>query len=42
MGKTLMQQNPQWNGKPFKGLASREVMQNLLEKTFFSASKIQS
>ena len=32
MEKTLVQQNPQWNGKPFKGLASREVMQNLLEK----------
>ena len=32
MEKTLVQQNPQWNGKPFKGLTSREVMQNLLEK----------
>jgi len=32
MEKTLVQQNPQWNGKPFKGLANRRIMQNLLDK----------
>lgn len=32
MEKTLVQQNPQWNGKPFKGLANRRLMQNLLAK----------
>lgn len=32
MEKTLVQQNPQWNGKPFKGLTDRKVMQNLLAK----------
>ncbi len=32
MEKTLVQQNPQWNGKPFKGLANRRLMQNLLGK----------
>lgn len=32
MEKTLVQQNPQWNGKPFKGIYERKVMKNLLEK----------
>lgn len=32
MEKTLIQQNPHWNGKAFKGLAHRELMKNLLEK----------
>lgn len=32
MEKTLVQQNPQWNGKSFKGLSERKVMKNLLEK----------
>lgn len=32
MEKTLIQQNPQWNGKPFKGLVERNIMGNLLEK----------
>lgn len=32
MEKTLVQQNPQWMGKPFKGLADRMLMQNLINK----------
>ncbi len=32
MEKTLVQQNPHWTGKSFKGLADRTVMQNLLAK----------
>ena len=32
MEKTLIQQNPQWNGKPFKGLTERSIIKNLLAK----------
>ncbi len=32
MEQTLIQQNPQWNGKPFKRIVDREVMNNLREK----------
>ena len=32
MEKTLIQQNPQWNGKPFKGLVERSIIKNLLDK----------
>lgn len=32
MEQTLVQQNPQWSGKPFKGLVDRTVMGNLTEK----------
>lgn len=32
MEKTLVQQNSQWNGVPFKGLADRSLMQNLVQK----------
>ena len=32
MEKTLIQQNPQWNGKPFKGLVERSIIKNLLAK----------
>ena len=32
MEKTFIQQNPQWNGKPFKGLVERSIIKNLLDK----------
>lgn len=32
MEKTLIQQNPQWSGRPFEGLAGRKVMENLTAK----------
>lgn len=32
MEKTLIQQNPQWNGQPFEGLTGRKVMENLTAK----------
>jgi ATP-binding protein len=32
MEQTLVQQNPQWRGKPFKGLADRKIMRNLQKK----------
>ena len=32
MEQTLILQNPQWNGKPFKRIVDREVMNNLREK----------
>ena len=32
MEKTLILQNPHWNGKPFKGLYHRTLMKNLLKK----------
>ena len=40
MEKTLVQQNPQWSGKPFKGLADRRVMRNLLAKQELSHVQI--
>lgn len=32
MEQTLVQQNTQWQGEPFKGLKDRKIMQNLLKK----------
>ncbi len=32
MEQTLIQQNKQWQGKPFKGLTDRKIMLNLLKK----------
>lgn len=32
MEQTLVQQNMQWQGRPFKGLIGRKIMQNLLKK----------
>ena len=32
MEQTLILQNPQWNGKPFKRIVDREVMNNLRKK----------
>lgn len=32
MEHTLVIQNPQWNGKPFKGLVARNIMDNLRSK----------
>lgn len=32
MEQTLVQQNRQWQGKPFKSLIDRKIMQNLLKK----------
>lgn len=40
MEQTLVQQNPQWSGKPFKGLVERTVMNNLREKEELSHIQI--
>ena len=32
MEKTLIRQNPQWNGKTFENLCQRNIMDNLLKK----------
>lgn len=32
MEKTLIRQNPQWNGTEFKDLCNRDIMVNLLKK----------
>ena len=39
MEKTLIQQNPQWNGKPFKGLTERSIIKNLLGKKDFAKDR---